>query len=225
MSLLPSSICIFGVISHLFLFIAFIKDPLKCFKNSGTYLVANLAVSDFLICFLAPFLHHFTDQWQWYWIYMQLVIQVTTTVSLYTIASISLDRFLTVVYPLKHCVFMKGKVIVSLMVGIWIICGAFLVTVSSIHMQNYKHRRCRINIFAQRRANSILKRDVCVDIPQVEKAIQKLGFGKYFRATAAGANFEKRTIFEDNHSYSVYCLRLHRAFHNILLFRCDPELD
>ena len=38
-----------GVVSHLLLFICLLKDPLKCFGNSATYLVANLALSDFII--------------------------------------------------------------------------------------------------------------------------------------------------------------------------------
>jgi hypothetical protein len=42
-----------GVFMHLLLLIALLKDPLKCFRNSGTYLVGNLAVSDFLVCLLA----------------------------------------------------------------------------------------------------------------------------------------------------------------------------
>ena len=44
--------CLCGVISHALLLIAFAKDPLKCFRNSATYIVANLAVSDLTISFL-----------------------------------------------------------------------------------------------------------------------------------------------------------------------------
>ncbi|XP_028415760.1 uncharacterized protein LOC114539332 [Dendronephthya gigantea] len=46
---------LYGVVSHVLLLIAFIKDPLKCFKNSATYLVANLAVSDLLISLFEPY--------------------------------------------------------------------------------------------------------------------------------------------------------------------------
>ena len=37
---------IFGAVSNVLLLVAFIKDPLKCFRNPGTYLVMNLSVSD-----------------------------------------------------------------------------------------------------------------------------------------------------------------------------------
>ena len=38
-----------GILANLMLLIAFIKDPLKCFRNSATYLVGNLALSDLLV--------------------------------------------------------------------------------------------------------------------------------------------------------------------------------
>ena len=41
-------ICIVRVVSNVLLLVAFVKDPLKCFRNSGTYLVMNLSVSDCL---------------------------------------------------------------------------------------------------------------------------------------------------------------------------------
>ena len=45
---------VLGVVSNALLLVAFIKDPLKCFRNSATYLVMNLAVSDSLLCLIAP---------------------------------------------------------------------------------------------------------------------------------------------------------------------------
>ncbi len=39
---------------NVLLLVAFLKDPLKCFRNSGTHLVMNLAVSDCLTCLFAP---------------------------------------------------------------------------------------------------------------------------------------------------------------------------
>ena len=44
-------IYICGVILHLLLLYAFLKDPLKCFKNLGMSFVINLAISDLLVCF------------------------------------------------------------------------------------------------------------------------------------------------------------------------------
>ena len=48
-------VCILGVVSNALLLVAFIKDHLKCFRNSGTYLVMNLSVSDCLSIMPAVF--------------------------------------------------------------------------------------------------------------------------------------------------------------------------
>ena len=44
-------VCICGVILHSLLLYAFGRDPLKCFKK----LSINLAIADFLVCFISPF--------------------------------------------------------------------------------------------------------------------------------------------------------------------------
>ena len=116
--ILPCSICIFGVISHVFLIVAFIKDPLKCFKNSGTYLVGNLAISDLLICLVSPLTHYLTSTWC---SVMLFAMRVTVGVSILTIAAISIDRFSMTVYPIKYRVLIKGKRIVVWIACIWII--------------------------------------------------------------------------------------------------------
>ena len=108
----------FGVISNVLLLVAFIKDPLKCFRNSGTYLVMNLSVSDCitsLLCLLSqiaprtfsyPILSFFI-----FWI---------GGVSLVSITSISIDRFLMVAYPIKHHILVSGKVMILWISGTWI---------------------------------------------------------------------------------------------------------
>ena len=113
-------ICILGVASNLLFLAAFIKDPLKCFRNSGTYLVMNLAVSDCLMCLLGPFVYTMIiPKPGWHKIFSFLVVWFGMS-SFLSIISISIDRFLMVAYPIKHRVLMKGKVIVLLLVTIWI---------------------------------------------------------------------------------------------------------
>ena len=113
-------ISIIGAVSNILLLIAFIKDPLKCFRNSGTYLVMNLSVSDCLSCIFYSFnfcsktnlIVYFLKRW---W----------PGVSLISITSISIDRFLIVAYPIKHRVLIKGKVIVLWLAAIWIMSSVF----------------------------------------------------------------------------------------------------
>jgi hypothetical protein len=116
-SILPYTVCTFGVVSHVLLIIAFIKDPLKCFRNSGTYLMENLAVSDLMTCIFAPFIYFQGSTY----LVLQIIGSVAIIVSIFTIASISLDRFLLVVYPMKHRVLMKGKVILVWSAFIWLV--------------------------------------------------------------------------------------------------------
>ena len=42
-------VCLTGAISQTVLLVCLLKDPLKCFRNSATYLVANLAVCDLAV--------------------------------------------------------------------------------------------------------------------------------------------------------------------------------
>ncbi|XP_028397019.1 melanocortin receptor 5-like [Dendronephthya gigantea] len=117
-NILPSSICIFGVIAHVFLIVAFIKDPLKCFRNAGTYLVGHLAISDLLFCLASLVERHILVTWH---LILLFVKHVCVGVSILTIAAISIDRFLLIVYPMKYRVFMKGKLIVVWSACIWLI--------------------------------------------------------------------------------------------------------
>ena len=112
---------VLGVALNVLLFVAFLKDPLKCFRNSGTYLVMNLAVSDCLTCLFAPFfLVCGAVIPGWHWIFKFLVMWFGTA-SIVSIASISIDRFLLVAYPIKHHIKMKGKVIILWLAAIWIV--------------------------------------------------------------------------------------------------------
>ena len=123
-------ISILGVISNILLLVAFIKDPLKCFRNSATYLVMNLTVSDCLSCLLGPVFHvsvitiDYSTGWRL--IYAQLVFWLGTA-SMVSIASISVDRFLMVAYPLKHRILVRGKAMIIWLVIIWIASSYFFV--------------------------------------------------------------------------------------------------
>ena len=112
-------ICIFGAISQILLLYAFAKDPIKCFRNSGTYLIANLAIADLLTCLQVPVFCFLPTTWKF-------LSWASEGVSTFTISSIALDRFLLVAYPLKHRVLMSGKLVVVFSTCIWLICSAVL---------------------------------------------------------------------------------------------------
>ncbi len=110
-----------GIVANLMLLFAFIKDPLKCFRNSATYLVGNLAFSDFLynVANIAPI--NQTSEHQ----VIKLLKYFSFYLSMLTIASIALDRYLMIAYPFKHRIFMSGN-----KMAVWI---AFVWLLSSIH--------------------------------------------------------------------------------------------
>ena len=111
-------ICFLGATSNVLLLVAFIKDPLKCFRNSGTYLVMNLAVSDCLTCLLTT-VSHFIDGISSP-IILRFFIFWMGGVSFVSITSISIDRFLIVASPIKHRLLMKSKVVILWIAAIWI---------------------------------------------------------------------------------------------------------
>ena len=108
--------CFFGIISHVLLLAAFIKDPLKCFRNNGTYLIINLAVSDFIVCLYGLWKINFTPTE-----HLESTGSVCYSVSVITIFSISLDRYIIVNYPLRHRVLMDTKVMAGWIVLIWVL--------------------------------------------------------------------------------------------------------
>ena len=110
-------ICLFGVISHIFLFMAFSKDPFKCFRNSGIYLVVNLAVFDFVMCFLGPVITSETFRVG----ILENISAMINCISYVTIFSISLDRCTMVSYPIKHRVLTGEKRMVGWIGLIWLL--------------------------------------------------------------------------------------------------------
>ena len=112
-------ICILGALSNALLLVAFIKDPLRCFRNSGTHLVMSLSVSDCLWCLLSlasQISPRISSD-----VIVRCFIILMANVSSVMITSISIDRFWMVSYPIRHRILMKSKVIVLRIAAIWIV--------------------------------------------------------------------------------------------------------
>ena len=115
-------ICLTGLVFNSLLLNVFIKDPLNCFKNSGSYLIINLAVSDFLTCLTAPFYFFISIDA----LSMQSVLRIVgyyfISLSCLTIVSLSVDRYLLIVHPLKHRILLNEKRIVVWIAALWVMC-------------------------------------------------------------------------------------------------------
>ena len=198
-----------GAILNSLLLIAFIKDPLKCFRNSATYLVTSLAISDCASCllaFLQPFiLLKFGQQ-----AILSLFIFWLGTVSFVSIASISIDRFLMVTYPIKHRIWMKGR-FMSLWVGaIWIV--SCLPSVLSL-----------LNDHNKSSLNGMFVLGVIVVIISAV-----MYFSTYCQLRKQSKNISLQNssetiehwmrIIKNNHYYCMYCIFLSCSFSHILYF-------
>ena len=143
-----TTISILGVVSNGLLLLAFFKDPLKCFRNSATHFVMNFSISDCLTCLFALFFYitanYMTAENRK--IILFLIVSFAS-VSLVSLTSISIDRFLMVAYPIKHRILIKGKVIVLCLAVIWI----FGCSLSPLY-----DRQNKINIYSNGAINITL---------------------------------------------------------------------
>ena len=130
-------ICLLGTTSNVLLLVAFIKDPLKCFRNSGTYLVMNLAVSDYLMSLLRLCTYTVPKISSLYRILFPFIVWMGSS-SCLSITSISIDRFLMVASPIKHRILMKGKVMILWITAIWI--GSCIIPVILMLSNIHKNR-------------------------------------------------------------------------------------
>ena len=109
-----------GIILHLLLLFAFVKDPLKCFKHLRMSFIINLAISDFLVCLLS-LLKVLTRTDADLSSLLGFLQRPVAIVSFATIASISVNRFLLIVYPIKHRYWIKGRTIAIWLTFIWLL--------------------------------------------------------------------------------------------------------
>ena len=104
-------LCLIGIISNISLLTGLLKDPLKCFRNSPSYLVANLAISDLLACTttLARDYMAFCLQKHGVFLTVRVIHIAFVYMSYLSIISIALDRYLSVIHPLKYKILVNGK--------------------------------------------------------------------------------------------------------------------
>ena len=139
-----TAISFLGVASNILLLIAFFKDPLKCFKNSGTYLLVNLSVSDCLTSLCAPFCSYVPVVYFHTDIFNHFAIILVANVSFLSITSVSIDRFLMVTLPIKHRIYVKGKVMAIWIAAIWMLSS--LISACNFFYIFKSHKKIAIHI-------------------------------------------------------------------------------
>ena len=141
-----TAISFLGVASNILLLIAFFKDPLKCFKNSGTYLLVSLSVSDYLTSLCAPFCSYVPVVYFHTDIVNHFAIILVANASFLSITSVSIDRFLMVTLPIKHCIYVKGKVMAIRIAAIWMLSS--LISAFNFFYTFKKHKEITVYIFS-----------------------------------------------------------------------------
>ena len=115
-----------GVIFHLLLLYAFARDPVKCFRNLGMVLVINLAIADFLAC-CTMLLYYFIQMLDSTGgrLLFEFFGRSFAQISCFTIASLSIDRLVLVLYPIKHRCWIKKKVLTVWLSCLWILSVSY----------------------------------------------------------------------------------------------------
>ena len=87
-------LCCVGVLANVMLLVAFINNPLKCFRNSAAYLLGNLAVCDSLynLSFMVSISLNYVNKFVAFFLFISFYS------SMVTMFSIALDRFLMITY-------------------------------------------------------------------------------------------------------------------------------
>jgi hypothetical protein len=139
-------VCITGAISQVILLVCLIKDPLKCFRNSATYLVANLAVCDLAVVSQMIF-GTFASRNPW----LCSLSHASFYASILTILSISVDRYIMVAHPFKHRLLMNGKKAACWIAFIWILsisCPLYLCLAGNrSNFRKFKYALLAVAIF------------------------------------------------------------------------------
>ncbi len=202
------TIFIFGVVSNGLLLLAFFKDPLKCFRNSATHFVTNLSISDCQTCLFALFFYitanYMTAENRKIILFLQISFAIVSLVSL---TSISIDRFLMVAYPIKHRILTKGKVIVLCLAVIWIF-GCSLSVITLLFGQQNK-------VYMYNGGAIIITISAVIYGATYHKLKKQSRNIALQNSSARDTNPERKEIFKHNHSDSMCRLPLHHAFHGV----------
>ena len=116
--------CLCGVLLQLMLLFALVKDPLKCFRNSAVYLVANLSIADLNVCIRSVLTIALDPESR----VMEFWGHSTIVASLLTILSIAIDRYVMVSNPIKHRIFIGNKKMILWIALIWFLSFAESIT-------------------------------------------------------------------------------------------------
>ena len=117
---------IIAVAGNFLLCVTIYKDPYRCLRNTGSYLVVNLAVADLLTGLITEPLYAAFEISNFMgtelgilYVIGETTAYVFVNASMLSIHSLALDRFIAVKYPLSHRQKMDRRRIVTIIVLVW----------------------------------------------------------------------------------------------------------
>ena len=113
-----------GILANILLVFGLLKDPLKCFRNSSSHLIMNLAISDiltnlswFLVQYWRPCINGFS---------LLSVVYLPPYISCSSIASMAFDRYMRCVHPCKYRILITRNVTLTIIFFQWLTCLGLL---------------------------------------------------------------------------------------------------
>ena len=107
---------VIGLLSNSLLLLGLIKDPLKCFRNSSSYFVTNLCVSDILTSLAITFWRNSCIDG----VRVYIFFRVPLYISFSSILTMAFDRYMSCCHPLKYKIFITKKFTKCLILLKWL---------------------------------------------------------------------------------------------------------
>lgn len=124
--IIPRFIIIFiGAFSNILLLIGIMMDPLKCFKNSSSYLIMNLSITDILTCLVWLLIQYWPPCVDGQNVYP--LIFLAPYVALLSIVTMDFDRYMSCVHPFKYRILITRNVTLTIIVLQWLFSSVHLV--------------------------------------------------------------------------------------------------
>ena len=114
-----------GILSNMFLLVGMAMDPLKCFRNSPSYLIMNLAVTDMLTCctMLLVFIFKSCRKRHEMYEFFKLPPYIAYT----SILTMACDRYMSCVHPFKYRVLITGRVALRVILVQSLCCAGYVI--------------------------------------------------------------------------------------------------
>lgn len=130
-----------GAIINIILLLCIQRNPLKCFRNCSSYLVAHQAISDVITCLaVASYCIAMIngDSEKLFFDAIPKTFVVLSFTAFVALFLVSLDRFLAIRFPIKYRIYVRPSRLPLVLLPIWL-C-TFLLIVIIIKIPTLHHR-------------------------------------------------------------------------------------